>query len=826
MARVPSDLRQRARAGSPAAAKSARTILRELALPPGADGAADAKSPPPRLTVPLNSQWSFRRIDATLSEIDNPAQLAALGEMERVALPHSVRLEPLNACAGRNFQGTCWYQRQIDLPAQWKDKVVYLHFDGAMQVADVWLNGQHAAANYCGYLPFVIDLSKIARFGHPNTLTLRLDNRDNPDVPPGKKQAELDFTYFGGLYRSVRLEMLDRLHIVDPILEDRVAGGGVFVTFPQVSERSATIAVQTDIRNEHSDARQCRVTQVLIDPSGREVTGISELYALAPGEARQISQSLNVAAPMLWHPDHPHLFRLKTTLSSGETNTDQLITRIGIRRIEFDAKKGMLINGRKFFSIGANRHQDHPYVGYAMPDSAHYRDAKKLREAGFTSVRSHYPQSPAFMDACDELGILAIVSNPGWQFVGGDLFRRRAIANARRMVRRDRNHASAILWEAALNESDNAPIIEALHAAVHEEYPGDQCFTAGDREGALGWDVEYLRNDGTKPAWIREWGDQVDNWSDQQSRSRVPRRWGETPMLIQARSHATRLEEILSGHSNHAGPDEVSRLAGACLWAGIDCQRGYHRQPFFGGVLDLFRIPKFNYHFFRSQIDTNLHIPGLDLGPMVFIANFATFLSPTNVTVFSNCQEVRLTLDGVEIGRQRPAKDSHLPHPPMEFTVQCFAHEQSTMYMTGVARVEKPPIELLAEGLIDGKVVARHRVCPPGAPRRIVLEIDRCGRDLQADGADWIRIHALICDSRGTLCPMADDEVEFSVTKGDGQFIGDRRIAANPIKAEAGIATALLQAGAAAGPIEITASAFALESASAQVMAVEPSKDR
>jgi beta-galactosidase len=146
------------------------------------------------------------------------------------------------------------------------------------------------------------------------------------------------------------------------------------------------------------------------------------------------------------------------------------------------------------------------------------------------------------------------------------LFQERCVQNARVMVRRDRNHPCVILWEAALNESKNGPIHDRLQAAVHEEYPGDQCFTAGDRdEGTDGWDVDYLHNDGSKAGWIREWGDQVDNWTDQQSRSRVARAWGEHAMLTQVRSHALRLHEIFSSA-------DFKRLGGACLWAGIDAR--------------------------------------------------------------------------------------------------------------------------------------------------------------------------------------------------------------------------------------------------------------
>lgn len=217
--------------------------------------------------------------------------------------------------------------------------------------------------------------------------------------------------------------------------------------------------------------------------------------------------------------------------------------------------------------------------------------------------------------------------------------------------------------------------------------------------------------------------------------------------------------------------------------------------------------------FFKSQTPPEIHLPGLDDGPMVFIANFATFLSPTSVTVFSNCDEVRLTLDGREIGRKKPDASWSIAHPPMTFEVDCFAHEQSTMYMTGVAKVEAPPVELIAEGIIKGKVVAMHRVCPPGVAKTIVLHADLCGRGLIADGSDWVRVHAKICDVRGTVCPFADDLVEFGIEDdGDGEarIIGNQQIGANPVRAEAGIATVLVQAGRTAGKITVEASAFGL----------------
>ena len=281
-------------------------------------------------------------------------------------------------------------------------------------------------------------------------------------------------------------------------------------------------------------------------------------------------QRLEVKQPALWHPYHPSLYVLHTVVSSDHGPADDVRTRLGIRTIRFDKDQGLFINGEHFISIGANRHQDHPYVGYALSPEAQFRDARKLRDAGMTSFRSHYPQDPAFMDACDELGILAIISNPGWQFMGDDLFKERVLQDAREMVRSYRNCASAILWEAQLNETDNRPVAIQLQNIVHEEYPGDQCYAAGDRvrnlQGFNGWDVDYSGNNGSKPLWVREWGDQVDNWTDQQSRVACP--GGRVRHPCSSRPGHTSAGWMASTHRPMArtGPG-TGRLCGACLWA-------------------------------------------------------------------------------------------------------------------------------------------------------------------------------------------------------------------------------------------------------------------
>jgi beta-galactosidase len=787
------------------------------------------RRPEVRLLYNFNQNWRFYREDPGVPAIavaadhrfDQPNDNA----WETVNLPHTVRLEPMNASGGRNFQGICWYTKHFATDGSWRDRVVYLKFQGAMQVADVWLNGQHLYTNYCGYLPFTLDITQSLQHGEQNVLTLRLNNEDNPEVPPGKPQDQLDFVYFGGLYRSVELIVLDPVHITDPILRDQPAGGGIFVTVPSIEAGRARIAIRTEVANAGRPAARCMVLQELYGPNGELAARVEEPVALESQGFHTVAQQIDVLNPLLWHPEHPHLYVLHTSVLRNGKAVDDQYTRVGIKRIAFDRETGLTINGEHYFSVGANRHQDHPYVGYALSASAHYKDVKKLREAGLTSYRSHYPQDPAFMDACDELGVLAIVSNPGWQFMGDDVFRQRAYKNAQKMVRRDRNHACVLLWEAQMNETDNSTVAAELYRIVHEEYPSDQAYAAGDRvkktvPGFSGWDVQYSDNRGQKPEWNREWGDLVDNWTDQQGPNRVARGWGEGALLSQVNIHFAMLDRIFSGQKEPVTA-EHARVSGAGLWAGIDAYRGYHHQPFLGGPLDLFRIPKFDYYMFQSQrapvVSTDL--PSVQTGPMVFIASYATFQSSRSIIVFSNCEQVRVTQNGKEVGTQSPEANHSLPHPWFLFNVSRFSQGRSMLFGSNVAEPNTEVGEVRAEGLIGGKVVATYVQLAPGTPTQIKLVADLCGRDLVADGGDWMRVYAHVCDARGATYPYGDDLILFSVA-GEGEIIGDATIGANPVRADAGIATALIRSNSKPGTITVRATGFGLSPAEQQIKTV------
>lgn len=748
-------------------------------LEPMADAPAFAMAPR-HGTTRLDEGWRFHPGDVQGAESPGFDDAA----WDRVSLPHSARIEALvtgePGSPTAQWQGLCWYRLPLRLDDSVAGRTVLLHFEAAMNVADVWLDGEPAGRHLGGFLPFVLDVSDRVRPGGTVVLAVRLDNRDDPVTGP-KPLGQLDFNMFHGLYRYVHLVVKDRLHITDPLLADRPASGGVFVIFPQVSARAASIRVQTHVRNAHASARTFRVRTTLQRSDGTTIaTHTSRPVTLPPGSHRDIVQSLEVSAPRLWSPRAPNMHVVLSEIVVGDRVVDAESTRIGIRRIEI-ARDGFRINGERMFLRGTNRHQEHPYVGYAVPADAQYRDARRIKDAGFDYIRlSHYPHAPAFMDACDELGLVVMDCIPGWQYFGADpAFAELQYRNCRDMIRRDRNHPSVILWEVSLNETAMPPeFIARTHEIAHEEYPGDQCFTCG---WTRGYDV-YIRarQHGGCPAVtdypcvVSEYGDweyyamtaglDQDDWRElapDESTSRQLRWHGERALLQQARN-------FQEAHNDNRG----SAAFADGLWVMYDYTRGYSPDIESSGCADIFRLPKYSYHFFRSQRPPD-ELPGRhSAGPMVFIASAWTPASATSIRVFSNCDEVELRLNGLLIERRPPDADrmsGRLAHPPFTFTVAGF----------GAGSLE-------AVGLIGGREAARHAVRTPGAIERLMLSLDLSGRSTSIRAKDLIFCHASLEDSQGTIVPDAWENVAFSAW-GGASLIGT-----NPFSSDAGIASILL----------------------------------
>ena len=735
-----------------------------------------------------------------------------------VSLPDGIEYLPTEASGCINYQGEVWYRKHFTPDAALKGKKLFLHFEAIMGKSKVFVNGKLLTEHFGGYLPVIADVTDVLDWNGDNVIAVWADNSDDPSYPPGKAQDVLDYTYFGGIYRDCWLIAHNNVFITDPNYENEVAGGGLFVAFGKVSDALAEVQLKIHVRNATKNPFSDRVEYMLLQPDGTEVARLSDKIQVKAGRATTVSDRMPVKQPMLWTPSTPTLYNLLVRVLDKEGNViDGYRRRIGIRSIEFKGKDGFYLNGRPYGKplIGANRHQDFAVVGNAVANSIHWRDAKKLKDVGMEIIRNaHCPQDPAFMDACDELGLFVIVNTPGWQFWNdAPEFAQRVYSDIRNVVRRDRNHPSVWLWEPILNETwYPADFAKNTRDIVDAEYPYPYCYSGSDSEarGHENFPVYFAHPanmqdaskeiDPTKTYFTREWGDNVDDWSSHNSPSRVARNWGEQPMRVQAQHYACPYYPVTSYDVLYKqSPQHV----GGCLWHSFDHQRGYHPDPFYGGLMDVFRQPKYSYYMFMAQRPAVKNDRNAGSGPMVYIAHEMTPFSGKDVTVYSNCDEVRLTFNK---GGKTYTYKKDKNRPGMPSPVITFPDVYDFMMDKAFSRTQKQDdVYLLAEGLIDGKVVATHKVVPARRPEKILLWMDNEGTDLKADGSDFVTVVAAVADKNGNIKRLNNYNIRFSI-EGEGRLLGGPGVLANPVPVKWGTAPVLVQSTLKPGKIRITAS--------------------
>lgn len=782
---------------------------------------------------PEFSTAGFFRLDNSGREVYsmNPAWRFHKGAMEGaetkefndkdwtvVSLPDGIEYLPTEASGCINYQGEVWYRKHFTPDAALKGKKLFLHFEAIMGKSKVFVNGKLLTEHFGGYLPVIADVTDVLDWNGDNVIAVWADNSDDPSYPPGKAQDVLDYTYFGGIYRDCWLIAHNNVFITDPNYENEVAGGGLFVAFGKVSDALAEVQLKIHVRNATKNPFSGRVEYMLLQPDGTEVARLSDKIQVKAGRATTVSDRMPVKQPMLWTPSTPTLYNLLVRVLDKEGNViDGYRRRIGIRSIEFKGKDGFYLNGRPYGKplIGANRHQDFAVVGNAVANSIHWRDAKKLKDVGMEIIRNaHCPQDPAFMDACDELGLFVIVNTPGWQFWNdAPEFAQRVYSDIRNVVRRDRNHPSVWLWEPILNETwYPADFAKNTRDIVDAEYPYPYCYSGSDSEarGHENFPVYFAHPanmqdaskeiDPTKTYFTREWGDNVDDWSSHNSPSRVARNWGEQPMRVQAQHYACPYYPVTSYDVLYK---QSSQYVGGCLWHSFDHQRGYHPDPFYGGLMDVFRQPKYSYYMFMAQRPAVKNDRNAGSGPMVYIAHEMTPFSGKDVTVYSNCDEVRLTFNK---GGKTYTYKKDKNRPGMPSPVITFLDVYDFMVDKAFSRTQKQDdVYLLAEGLIDGKVVATHKVVPARRPEKILLWMDNEGTDLKADGSDFVTVVAAVADKNGNIKRLNNYNIRFSI-EGEGRLLGGPGVLANPVPVKWGTAPVLVQSTLKPGKVRITAS--------------------
>ncbi len=719
-----------------------------------------------------------------------------------VTLPHQAFLE--TPVVRQPCLGGVVYRKRFAVPGEWKGKTLYLSIGAAMQKTAVFVNDAYLFTHFGGYQRFIVPLTDRLRYGEENVVRLEVDNAPSDDMPPGKPIDELDFCYHSGLYRDARLLVTDRLHITDALEVGIPAGGGVFIRTLSVDGGTARVAATCHVVSDIPTSERFSFLRKE-DPGGPVSTAL-EIFGpdgalLARAEAAPAKMMLNgdhtfafevdIPQAPLWSCDSPALCKAVFTVSQGGREVDRREERFGIRTIRA-TPDGFYLNGVKTTLLGTNRHMEFPIVGNAAPPNAQRRDAILIKRAGFNFVRlSHYNQDPAFIDACDELGIAVMPAIPGWQhYATNSSFVNNVYRDCRELVRTLRNHPSVVFWEVSLNESYPPTWLNAeMHRIAHEEYPGDQCYTAGDSIGNFeGWDVLFFhdrlkRSD--KPVLLREYGDW--GFGGNESTSRRNRGDGAAALLGQAWNFQWSLNLAL----NRRG------VIGSNDWCFIDYNRGYHTTLEESGSVDLFRVPKPKFHFYRSQGAKE---------PVLFAVR-----NGSKVVVFSNCDRVELRQGGRTVAAKGPDDGPDSPYNPVKATspdweTAMLWHADSSggaPYDGGNCRhLPHPPFtffdvpegDLEVVGLKDGKAAASQPLVAPGE----VAFAETVVRDegVPPVAGDLVFVDAVLRDEAGTLVPT-ERKVRFSAE-------GCEIIGVSGDATVAGIASCLVKAGE-GGRIEIRA---------------------
>ncbi len=709
----------------------------------------------PRAVSSLNVGWTFTRGD---------------GFTARVNLPHTLNVVDIEASGGSNYQGAAVYEKRFDFtPSATRQ---FLHFEAIMGRSVIFLNGERIGERFGGFHPIHLEVTgKLKPTG--NLLRVECDNSDDPETPPGKPQAFMDFAYFGGMYRDVWLVETGKVAVSNP------SDGGVYLTTKRLAP-----------------GRWQVTAQVKLDGNG----SVRRFY-----EGREVPEVFEVEAPAEWTPDTPNLHFLTVEAYDTDGNlSDRVNVRFGFREVTITPEEGLVLNGQPWRKlIGVNRHQDFAYVGNAMSNLLHYRDAVKIREAGFTMVRNaHYPQDPAFMDACDEVGLFVIVNTPGWQFWNDKpIFGERVLDDIARMVRRDRSRPATLLWEPILNETwYPADFAKKMYDAAKKEVPLGPSLCACDAtaRGQEVYDIIFehphaVKNP-TRPTFTREWGDCVDDWGTHNSPSRVDRAWGEEAQLVQAFHYlgeplATTLTPITTLRMLLKQP---AYHFGGALWHSFDHVRGYHPDNFLGGIMTSARLPKTSYWMFKAELaKPGPRIPNVSLEPFVFVANDLTPFSPETVTIFSNVP--------VEEPKRFDEPLYPLPGAPYRYTTNAthgnFFHRLKELVRHGKR----------AQCAITGKIAGKpFRKDATTRRAGLQLRLDTMRTDLIADGSELVVAVATLVDTNGTPKHLATERIRFAV-EGPAEIVNTESGSLNPQLTRYGEAVVLLRLGTTPGTVTLRA---------------------
>jgi beta-galactosidase len=698
--------------------------------------AREAETSEGRLVLPMNRSWLYSR---TVVEGAHRKDFDDSG-YEKVVVPHTnVRL-PWHSFDEKSYEFVSSYRRHFKVPAEARGKHVFVDFEGVMTASTVWLNGTRLGEYKGGYTPFTFELTPHLDFDGENVLAVDVDSSERPDIPPFG--YEIDYLTFGGIYREVSLRV-----VPGTFLEN------IFAKPKDVSEHPG---LDVDCHVLNLEAAESLRLEVVLRDGDRVVEKGSQTIPASAASSEAVVHTVRLTSLKsikLWDLAHPNLYSVEVSLWRGDRQVDKVSRRIGFREAQF-TDHGFELNGKVIKLRGLDRHQTFPFVGQAMPGRVQRRDAQILRNQLKCNIvrTSHYPQSPHFLNACDEIGLLVLEEIPGWQHIGDQSWQDISVDNVSRMIRRDWNHPSVILWGVRINESrDNHDFYTRTNAMAHKLDPTRQ--TGGIRyfqESEFLEDVftmndfgfplkppnhpRYLNTEFVGHTYPTKTIDQVERLTEH--------------MIRHARVH----DQLASN----------PQYAGGIAWCAFD----YNTHGNFGsgdricyhGVTDMFREPKPAAGFYKSQCDPAEEIV---LEPAFHWARGDADVGFSKAVVCSNCDHVKLYIRDEMIVEADPDREQfpHLRYAPFTLDLGDPWHKWG---------------DLRLEGYIGGKLAITKYYSGNGVDAKFMLLPD--DTDLIADGADTTRVVLRVTDEFGAVRSFANDAIKLEL-QGPAEIIGDNPFA-------------------------------------------------
>jgi beta-galactosidase len=746
-----------------------------------------------RATLPINRGWRYhpaKIAGAEAPEFDDSS-------FERVVVPHSNVGLPWHSFDDKDYEFISIYRRRFRTPPGTQGKRIFVDFEGVMTASTVWINGVSLGEYNGGFTPFSFELTSHLRKDGENVLAVQVDSTERSDIPPFGN--EIDYLTFGGIYREVSLRVVPNLYLDNIFAHPKDVLSGrpmldVDCFLAGTAPREEMVLEAELFDGERTLAKASRSFRVSTasDPDAAEGPATSGPVHLStetindPG--KQTISFKEIDGVKLWDLATPNLYTVRVRLLHAGKVMDEDRRRIGFREATF-TDHGFSLNGRIIKLRGLDRHQTFPFVGQAMPARVQRQDAKTLRHILHCNIvrTSHYPQSRHFLDCCDEIGLLVLEEIPGWQHIGPEPWKLIAIDNVGRMVRRDWNHPSIILWGVRINES-----------------PDDHSFYV--RTNALAHALDTTRQTGGirnfKESELLEDVFTVNDFGFPLRKPNHPRYLntefvGHTFPTKTTDDDERQREHTLRHACIHNQLASDPQYAGGIGWCAFD----YNTHANFGagdricyhGVMDIFRELKAAGGFYKSQCDPSEEIV---LEPAFHWANSDESTTFTKAVVCSNCDHLKFyqPIDNVaanpweliaELDPDR-VQFEHLKYAPFILDRSQIKHAKRDGWG-----------DLRIDGYVRGKRVVSKTLSGLGVDQKFALLAD--DTTLHADGADTTRVVMRVTDEFGARRTYANDPIVFKM-EGPATLIGD-----NPFALIGGTGAVWLRAKEQEGTVRLTA---------------------